>query len=723
MPPAVQRVVPPAASPAAPRGAPPRFAVNAAIVWLFGVIVRSALFVLITGSVLQVPSLRWLERLGLLGYRFVASVPGVLVLAGAITLAQVSSRRGGLAGRALAAVSLCVVYGIQLFTFASWAAFRSTGQFLDVESLTLWFSSESLVLAHVAQVEAWMIAAVPVAAGLSLFAIAWLCDRATRWSSSRSRVLVASVSGVLVVSIAGAWRADVMTRTDVGRVVTRVGEVGEPAQDAFRIAAAERSGPIARVMASLWEGVSQAGARAGFWPLSPEFGARQVSLADYAKLADPRRTRRWNVLFIVVESLRADELTAFGGRRPAMPAVDSLARESVVYTNVIAQATQSDYATTSLLSSQYPLRNAKYRTFPLSIPYPRVLLYDILKSLGWRTAVFSSQNERWAGMYNFLNTGGIDHFLHSETYHGATYAPPTDSGFLAWMRTARMAGKIDDHDTIDEALAWTDSLAPGVPFFAYINLQSSHTPYTRPARFPPRFGSGRVSFPILFGSYPADSVGAVRDMYDNSLAYADAQLWRLFDYLKESGRWDSTLVVVTGYHGEAFLEHGFVAHGSELFREVTHVPVVVRIPGGAHAADTLPASQIDIAPTLLGLLQLPPHPGFQGRDLADVGDRLHRPIFSLSQGPLADEAAVEQDGWKLLLDLRHSTRLLFDLRADPAETRDVGDANPAQRDALERLIATWWTTQLDYYRSPERMASRYAPRGPGAAELGREGKR
>jgi arylsulfatase A-like enzyme len=322
-------------------------------------------------------------------------------------------------------------------------------------------------------------------------------------------------------------------------------------------------------------------------------------------------------------------------------------------------------------------------------------------------------------MYNFLQTGGVEHFLHAETFNGPTYAANSDRGLHEWMEKTGHAGKIDDSDTIDEAIAWTDSINRAAPFFAYVNLQSSHNPYTLMRRFAPRFGSGKVSFPILFDVYPADSAGAVRDMYDNTLAYADLQLRRLIGALKRSGRWGSTVLVVLGDHGEAFYEHGFGAHGSELFGEVTHVPLVIHVPSRPAGLDSLPASSIDVVPTVLGILKLPPHPAFQGIDLANRAARRDRPLFSLTQTAMADQVSIEQDQWKLLFDLRHSVARLYDLRNDPRETKDVAAKFPSQLDALEGTMAAWWSRQIGYYEKLPPVPEFYAPSAPVSVPLTR----
>ena len=147
-----------------------------------------------------------------------------------------------------------------------------------------------------------------------------------------------------------------------------------------------------------------------------------------------------NVIVVLVESLRADQLTAYGSPRAVMPTVERLASEGLA-SNHYTQASHSDYADPTVFSSHYPLRSRSYSAYPSEIPYPRVMVYDILKACGYDVGVFSSQNEHWGGMINYLNTGSIDRFLHSETYDGPTYVPRGDSGFETFLRGSRRSGR------------------------------------------------------------------------------------------------------------------------------------------------------------------------------------------------------------------------------------------------------------------------------------------
>jgi arylsulfatase A-like enzyme len=696
---------------------PPRLLLAFATVWIAALVIRTVMFWIVTGSPLPAPALRWYEQAGLLCLRFVSLVPATLVFAGCFTGMYAASRLPARSAKLVRAACWAAVFCLAFATYGSWAGFYTTGQFMGSEALSLAMASPMLIIDHVVEIAPLFLVVVPVLSLVVVVGYARLCRWTAAWPAARARRLVTGVAAALVLSVGGAYAADVAATHDTHLVASGGGGTLESPHDMYASVGMDRSGPIARLLVDAFHAATLTTLRAVRWAGTGEGGHRVITAAAYADEVAPGKAPRLNVILVLVESLRKDELMAEGGRRDVMPALEALAREGTVYTDVVAPAAQSDYATTSVLASQFPLRSITYHPFVPHLPYLRVLPYDILKAFGYRTGVFSSQNEYWSGMYYFIHTDGVEHFLHAETFNGATFAANSDRGLREWMDKTGHAGKIDDRQTIDEAIAWIDSIAPHAPFFTYINLQSSHNPYIVPRTFAPRFGSGHVSFPILFDVFPADSAQAVRDLYDNSLAYADVQLGRLFDALKKDGRWDSTVVAVLGDHGEAFYEHGFGAHASQLYDEVTHVPLVIRVPSRRPGRDSLPASSIDVMPTILGVLNLPPHPAYQGVDLANAAGRADRPLFSLTQTAMADEVSVEQDHWKLLFDLRHSLTRLYDLRNDPGETRDVAAQFPEQRDALMGTMAAWWARQIDYYAKLPAQPQFYAPSPPVAVPL------
>lgn len=667
-----------------------------ALVWLIGGVVYAALLIIVPRTVWHVAGLSLLNRIGLACYSQIAALPATALIALCVSPSWPRAGFPRPAARVRETAALAAAFLTLCFQFASWAEFYSTGGFANWESWLLTASNPMLLLAHVMAEEPLLFLIVPLVSLAMLLLYRWTLRKAVEWPAGRARAVVRFAGVALAAVVLTALSADVSTRRSTPPESRNAASEGS-VRALFVSSARERSGAWARLLGDLRDGVLRAGTTIDRWTRTTPQGATVLGAGEYAAGANRTQLHHWNVVVVLFESLRADELTALGSRRVVMPALERLAAEGTLYARAYSPAAQSDFATTAVLASQYPLRGASFHPFPRVLKYPRVLPWDVLQPLGWRTAVFSSQNEEWAGMINFLRTDALEHVLHSETYSGPTYLPANDRGFRAWATRFRRAGKIDDRSTIDEAISWLDSIPASSPFVAYVNLQSSHTPYQQPSGVPPKFGSGRVSFPILFDAYPPDSAPAVRDLYDNSLAYADDQFARLRAALERSGRWDSTVVVAMGDHGEAFFEHGFAAHGSELFAEVLHVPLVIRLPGQAAARDTLGALTLDAMPTVLAALRLPPHPAFQGIDLRGAQARTHRPLFGVSQTPLADQIAIRQDGWSLIYTLQDDGIRLYDLTHDPRELCNVSDANPVARDALTETLLTWYASQVNYY--------------------------
>jgi arylsulfatase A-like enzyme len=337
-----------------------------------------------------------------------------------------------------------------------------------------------------------------------------------------------------------------------------------------------------------------------------------------------------------------------------------------------------------------------------------VLFYDILKSLDYRTAIISSQNENWGAMAHYLDTGNLDLFLHAETYQGRTYIHGDDLGFAAWAVLGKRAGKIDDADTIAEAIKWINQSSDRC-FSLYVNLQTSHIPYAVPDDFPRKFSPQQVDFSIAFNNYPPEEASTVKDVYADSLAYVDLQIAKLVEDLKRHGQWHRTVLVITADTGQAFYEHGFAAHGNMLYDEVMRVPLIIRVPGRSPQVVSALTQHVDVPPTVFSLMGLPPHPAFQGIDVLDPKTPEHRPVFLLVQTSLAHQVAVVSKCWKLIYDLEEDQYYLYDLEADPGETRDLSGERQDVKRALARVLGAWSKSQLDYYVDRKRLATEYPP--------------
>ena len=584
----------------------------------------------------------------------------------------------------------------------SWALFMSAGTFVDRASIAFFVASPGQMLKHVVAMSNWKAAALLLATLAGAVVLPGIIRRLVEgWP----RAVVAGrafgpavVATALLVAWSDAHSVDQnrYTRDDIGAKTT--------SRSLWLEARDERSGPVlAALLGRSRPGSSGYTVAALAHPRIRTTHAPIASPGSWSPQAPP--AGGMNVIILLVESLRPDALQAFGGPRQVMPALDTLARSSLRFQRAYAQASHSDYADLCPLSSQYPLREPRHHYYD-PIEYPRVLIYDLLKERGYRTAIVSSQNENWNGMYRYLDTGSLDLFFHSESVSQPTRVDSEDVNFAAWARSLGRAGKLDDATTVGKAIEWIGS-SPR-PFFLYMNLQTSHFPYRRPEGFDARFLPEEIDFPFSFAAWPPEKAPVVRNRYDNSLAYVDTQIARLLEFLAASGRMKNTIVVVSGDTGQAFYEHGYASHAGPLFEEVVRVPLVVHVPGTAPADVPVLAQHVDVPPTLLGLLGLPPFPGFQGHDLLAPG-RSDMPAFLVVQTPRAEQLAIVHDGFKLIHDVQHGRKLLFDLRADPGEKVDLAGSDPERREDLAAHLQAWVNGQLAYYRSAEARAAYFPP--------------
>jgi arylsulfatase A-like enzyme len=630
------------------------------------------------------------------------SFTGLLILLGRLVRSQ------GAIIRVTVRVLIACLGGAGLFLFlASWTQFHSTGRFLDWDGLAFFSTNSVQLVQHLAHIEPYVLASVPVAFlgfGLLLAYVSSRLDHLPAAFHCRIAPYTLAILLLLVIVVLGGREQgendEPVVDSSVGTVFTM--------EDLYTECRLERSGPAIHAVADLLDAV--------FHPERTinadsriEIERRPViSMKEYLNGVDHGRVNRWNVIVVVVESLRTDQLQAGGSSFEVMPNVEAVARFGRTFIENYTQASHSNYADLCPLSSHYPLRSSRTHVYPKQPTYPRVLIHDILKALGYRTAVISSQDENWGGMINYLNTGNVDHFFHSANFTGPTYTPYGDCGVAAWIKGAKRSGKIDDRYTVSEAVRWT-GLRGETPFCLYINLQKSHVPYETPADFPRRFGLDKLPFSLGFNQFPVEHASLVKQVYSNSLAYVDFQLGRLIDALKRRDHWNRTILVVTGDTGQAFFEHGFAAHANKLFNEVMKVPVLLSAPGLSFGVDTRLAQHVDIPPTLLELLGLPPHPSFQGISLLRRDPSPEHSVYLVAQTPLAHQYAVVRRGMKLIYDARTRRHVLFDLKNDPGETLDVAAAYPEIAQALSRRLDTWRKLQIEYYSNLQQHRTWYPP--------------
>lgn len=446
----------------------------------------------------------------------------------------------------------------------------------------------------------------------------------------------------------------------------------------------------------------------GFW------GAPAVR----SRVAPPRAADRpQGIILIWADTLRRDHLGMYGYARPTSPRLDGLAREGVLFRDVVSHATWTKVATPSLLTSLYPTSHG-VKEFTDRLPATATTLAEVYRQAGYATVSLSSI--LFTGRFTNLHQG-------FEVVHEDGSLPDQESS-----KTSR--------EYVDRLLAWLGTHAD-VPFFAFLHVSDPHDPYRphapydtmwadpagaeeheRQAREVKKF----VSDPLLknFGmpsraelvqaGFDADRYVAYdRDWYDGAIREMDTEIGRLVEGLDALGLGGRVLLAFTGDHGEEFLEHGRMFHGQSVYGELSGVPLVLWKPGAIapHVVDET-VQVIDVMPTLLALSGLPAPAGVQGRSLLPVIGQAQSAgtVRAVHDWPAIVEKAVITDvggppprdtasvaivggGWKLV---HHTVRPgggpefeLFDHRTDPLDLRDVAAAHPEIVARLARDLAAW----------------------------------
>lgn len=644
-----------------------------AVVWLVWILAHVALSFLVPRGIGREPLLPVWARLTLLCNE------AVLTAALALGIGWIATRAAKLRPWIRTASRCAFAVLLVSFVALSWVTLWLSGQFLNWDGLQFMITNFSSVFRYSeavlpAATLLGPVALVGVAIAAALLGPRWIARIPETWTV-RLRVGALGLAGFLLV--AGAT-GEIVVRAVEGRVGDPETGISHDRERLYRLFQYRRGGPFVHVLLRVFHRPTRVPHRA---VTEAEIERRpRIPMPEYAARIDRSAVRPWNVVVIVVDSFRADHLTAGGSPRVVLPRVEALCDESRVFTDAVTNSSHTDFATPAIFSGQYPLRSADVYRYPKNPSYPRVMLYDVLKTLGYRVGIFSSQNEEWGQMTNYTLTESVDTFVHAKS---------PGNGELVAM--------VDDGVTVTKALDW---MAGDSPYFLYLNLQNAHLPYAVPDGFPHRFGPEKVDFQITVGWYPREKTEIVKDIYADSLAYVDAQIGRVLDAVDR----ERTLLVVCADHGEAFYEHGFAAHASWVYDEVARVPLIVRAPGLSPARDPRPAQLIDVPSTVLALMGLPDHPSFQGENLTAAQPPGERSRYVVCVTPWVTQYAIVRGDYKLLYDTFSGETVLYHRWNDPGERRDLAAELPDRvADLLQRLGA-WEQIQLDYYENPMRHA-------------------
>lgn len=380
----------------------------------------------------------------------------------------------------------------------------------------------------------------------------------------------------------------------------------------------------------------------------------------------PRGGTPPNVIFILIDTLRADRLGAYGHKGRLTPTLDSIAAEGVLLENCEAQAPWTLASVGSLFSACYPSVHKATDYFSAEAERrgerPKVskfndefdTLAEALRALGYQTAGVSANP---FVIKEFGYAQGFDYFNNAFGDNGVT-------GLQVNQR----------------AIEWLDQRQSRQPLFLYLHYMDAHGPYDAPGEFADELLAEFERKPnkrllteteykaineYLKETIPGSNPEKFRPMrkyweywvaaYEAGVREADYHVGRMIAELKKRGLWDNAYVIITADHGEAFCEHGYWEHGPGLYESELHVPMLLRWPGvlprGERIGDVV--ELFDIMPTILEQFRRPLGDTVQGQSFLELlqGKKRNRPGTAFAEA-VKDERrrqwAFRRDNYKLI---------------------------------------------------------------------------
>jgi len=451
-----------------------------------------------------------------------------------------------------------------------------------------------------------------------------------------------------------------------------------------------------------------------------------------------------SVVFVVVDTVRKDRLSVYGYDRPTAPGLETVAEEAVVFDQAVAPAPWTLPVHASLFTGEYPSEHGASQERPYL--EGSTTLAETLSAAGYATACYTAN--AWITPYTGLTRGFDEQDNFFELLPGDLLSGPLARAWQVMNDHERLRGFADrlvelgnwaheyfagggraDSKTpqaIDRAISFLDRTDD--PSFLFLNLLDAHLPYHPPARYVEEFAPGVDSTTVCQNSKEFNSGAraidddewrAIRGLYDSEIRHLDAELERLWTWLRDHDRWDETMVVVCADHGELHGEHGLYGHEFCIYDELVNVPLLVKHPSLEPDRRDDQVELVDLYHTVLdhagveaadATVPFDPTRSLLSADYRTFDDAAHayveyyRPVVELNQ--LESKAAAA--GIELDEDSRFYSRMravrrpdakyirnerlapeFYRLDRDPDEADDLAGGDDPVETALEAALAAF----------------------------------
>lgn len=375
--------------------------------------------------------------------------------------------------------------------------------------------------------------------------------------------------------------------------------------------------------------------------------SRNTPAEDFKELLAGADIEKPNIVFITLDTTRADRLGCYGSKNVKTPHMDSMAENGVLFETCISSSPLTLPSHCSMMTGQYPTFHGVRVNGNTALSKQHHTLAELLAGDGYQCGAFIAAfvlDGRWG-----LNQG----FHHYDDHFDLKKYKKLDLGGV----------QRPGNEIVDAAVKWLDTQKEK-PFFAWIHLYDPHTPYEPPEPYRSQYNNGKMS-----------------GLYDGEVAYTDEHVGRVLDWLKQNNLDENTIVVVMGDHGEGLGDHGEATHGFYIYDYAVHVPFLIKTPFNdlkGHKVNG-PVRTIDIYPTLLDMAGIEVPKENQGKSLLPFmfDEELPTGIYAYSESMTPNL----QYGWSPLHSLRGEQYKfieaprpeLYDLTRDPKELSNLAN--------------------------------------------------
>ena len=356
------------------------------------------------------------------------------------------------------------------------------------------------------------------------------------------------------------------------------------------------------------------------------FSTQNPMTKNHEKVISEALTNKPNIIFLMIDTLRADHVGAYNTVDIKTPHLDSLAKDGVLFEQCISQASWTRPSGVSMFTGRIPSGHST-QTKAARVPDEAVLFSEILQQNGVTTGALAN-NINLTATFNLDQ--GFDAFLYEEPNY-PFWGTESVFGLTFYKVVAKVMERLSPSHRIvhnyyqpaDVVLGDTKSFIENNKdsrWMIYAHLMEPHDPYFE---HPIIDGSGTEEYNgVAYGRAehehpdPNDTEYLLK-VYKDEIEFLDLEIGRFISWLKEQGQYENSAIIVISDHGEEFNEHGAFWHGTTLYDEVLHVPLIIKTPTSYPKDVRVPwqVRAIDLAPTITQLMGFDPDESWEGEDL------------------------------------------------------------------------------------------------------------